>query len=316
MDIREIHKKTLEYLYSHYLDDSILFMPRRRNTNGRLENGYYFIGTEDYLQVSFWDSRDWKERIHSIAFVILKDGTSFIEFSGRDNDEKADVLRYLVNHLSHQLGITFTELYNNKWKADYETDMYLQNLESFMLNEKLIIDEFLRTEGSNIIPFIEARKFEKAMNRIFEIDSSIEDEIKKKKLEGSITIRKSEYTMTLHHNNIQNQIFDLLINSNDYKSVKMEHNFVDIVTIDNNDLIRYYELKPTTAKKAIREAFGQLMEYSHYPGKNRADQLVVVSYAVPTADDINYLIQLREVYKIPLFYCYFNMNKRILSELY
>ena len=71
-----------------------------------------------------------------------------------------------------------------------------------------------------------------------------------------------------------------------------------------------------TVKSAIREALGQLLEYNHYPNTNKADKLIIVTKYEPEDEDIQYLMGLREIYKIPVFYQYFDMDKKELSKEY
>ena len=63
--IEEIHQKSFQYLYQKYQEDnSLTFHLRTRNNANRLEQGYYFLGNEDYCAISFWTGRDWKNKIY------------------------------------------------------------------------------------------------------------------------------------------------------------------------------------------------------------------------------------------------------------
>jgi len=56
------------------------------------------------------------------------------------------------------------------------------------------------------------------------------------------------------------------------------------------------------AREAIRHAFGQFLEYTHWPAVQRAKKWWVISESVPTADDLSYLQALRTNYALPVFY--------------
>ena len=71
-----------------------------------------------------------------------------------------------------------------------------------------------------------------------------------------------------------------------------------------------------TVKAAIREAIGQLLEYNHYPNTSKADKLIIVTKYEPEPEDIQYLTGLRLIYKIPVYYQYFDMEKKELSKEY
>lgn len=89
-------------------------------------------------------------------------------------------------------------------------------------------------------------------------------------------------------------------------SVWYEHAYVDLKVIDQ-DGATFYEIKmDTSAKRCIRNALGQLMEYSSYPTEQRAQKLVVVGDAPATEDDKMYLRHLRDLYELPIYYAQFN----------
>ena len=104
--------------------------------------------------------------------------------------------------------------------------------------------------------------------------------------------------------------FDLRVN-------KVEDKYVDIKCTDTVGKKIFFELKTAqTVKSAIREALGQLLEYNHYPNESNADKLIIVTKHEPEKEDIQYLTGLRMVYNIPVYYQYFDMNKKELSKMY
>src|SRR5436305_2373479 len=95
--IATIHEKVLDhFLKLREKNPSFYFVPRKINNKRRLDEGYWFIGNEYYVHISFWNGMDWKEKIHNIGFVIHSDKSSKIELSAQDSDEKAEFLEKVV----------------------------------------------------------------------------------------------------------------------------------------------------------------------------------------------------------------------------
>lgn len=93
-------------------------------------------------------------------------------------------------------------------------------------------------------------------------------------------------------------------------------NRIDIVVKQKNEFI-FYEIKTyPTLKTSIREAIGQLLEYSSWTNHSRAKQLIVITQPHNDLKEIKiYFKHLRETYNLPLYYQSFDMYKNVLSEL-
>lgn len=134
---------------------------------------------------------------------------------------------------------------------------------------------------------------------------------------GSVTVTfpKINYTKSLKHKKIQENIYNQLISElvNTDKKIGTEvptgmGTMIDLVISCPNDGDTFYEIKTNgSALKCIREALGQLFEYSFYPGKKNANTLIIVA-PYPVEDTIrNYIVHLRLTTGINLryqFYCY------------
>jgi hypothetical protein len=89
---------------------------------------------------------------------------------------------------------------------------------------------------------------------------------------------------------------------------------IDLVRDENARYI-FYEIKTyNSLRLCIREALGQLLEYTHWPSADNADELIIVSHNRITADAAQYLDHLRKIYKIRLYYQQFVWENRFLSE--
>jgi len=100
------------------------------------------------------------------------------------------------------------------------------------------------------------------------------------------------------------------------KKVYSEYEHVD-VQVNLSNKTYYYEIKTeNTAKGCIRQAIGQLLEYACYPDKVKARKLIVVGEHFATLDDEIYLSHLRKKFRLPVGYCYFDLDKKkIVQEI-
>lgn len=133
----------------------------------------------------------------------------------------------------------------------------------------------------------------------------------------SRTAKLVELTHT--HKDISKHLFQYLKETYTTGKVSAEHDSgfgtkIDIVLKLSEDLI-FYEIKTYPSIKAnIREALGQLLEYSYYPTKNLAKELIIVSNLPATEEIGSYLSHLRSQFDIPLYYQQFDLKEKKLKE--
>ena len=89
---------------------------------------------------------------------------------------------------------------------------------------------------------------------------------------------------SLRHNIVQAALFEYLEELHGEDNASGEQDCGNGTPIDvavrDGDRFVYYELKTgLSAQSCIREAIGQLMEYSYWPGAQKADKLIVVGEA-------------------------------------
>ena len=116
------------------------------------------------------------------------------------------------------------------------------------------------------------------------------------------------------HNKVQNRIQELLLSSKEYKVVIEEKNFVDLTATHKSGEIHYFEIKTNTARLSIREALGQILEYSDYPDDSRASKLIIVSVKPLDESDRKYMKHLRVRYHIPVWYRHYSLDTNTLGE--
>lgn len=80
-------------------------------------------------------------------------------------------------------------------------------------------------------------------------------------------------------------------------------NYVDLAAQTKDKQIIFFEIKTVPdARLCIRQALGQLMEYSYFPNTNHAQKLVVVGIGKRTKDIETYIKNLNKSFNIPIDY--------------
>lgn len=323
MTTLEINKICFDFLYDYYQYYSgPMFQTRVRNNSKKKDKGYFFLGNEHYVHISFWNGQDHAEKIHHIGFVISEDGNSYIEISARDDTKKSDYIRGLINYLELNTDKKYIEYKRkNKWYCSYESADFIGNLVSFIEYDKKIIDNYLRQNDTNFISFLEIEKFDKNITSHLKIRNQLEIENQNRNIElknesSTLIEKKVHYEMTRFHNKLQNSVYKSLEANREYVELLLEDNYVDIVGKNNDGSTVFYEIKPGKAKKSIRNSIGQLLEYNHYPLNERSEKLIIVSDEAPCENDKTYLQLLRSKYGVPIYYQFYSFDKGILSELF
>jgi len=119
------------------------------------------------------------------------------------------------------------------------------------------------------------------------------------------------------HNDIQNRLYAHLTKKFGKDNVGTEIDTgsgtsIDLVT--KQDLkVTFYEIKTGKSVRAcIRQAIPQLLEYSYWPDRILADELVIVSHLPITETAKLYLKHLRERFNLPISYQQFNLSRNTL----
>jgi hypothetical protein len=122
------------------------------------------------------------------------------------------------------------------------------------------------------------------------------------------------------HNEIQNSLLEWL-NKNypDAKKLGLEcpigRASVDLALKEPDGTVTLYKVKTfNDALYSIRQAIGQLLEYSHYPEQKQGNNLVVVSHAPLDENSRRYILHLRKLYALPIRYMQFDHKKKVVIE--
>ena len=123
-----------------------------------------------------------------------------------------------------------------------------------------------------------------------------------------VTYKDTGYVLSSMHAHIQDALYEQLVTEHGAENVGTEQlccgNSIDVV-VKKGDLYSLYEIKTShSAKRCIREALGQLLEYAHFAihSRGRICNLVIVSPYCPSKSDEEYLAELKKQYNLPLEY--------------
>lgn len=134
--------------------------------------------------------------------------------------------------------------------------------------------------------------------------------------------KKLDFLMQLKHKEIQEKIYNQLSKSSKgtLRKVGTENRTgfgksVDIVVSCPEEGIIFYEIKTSgSALQCIREAIGQLFEYSYYTNNHFAQKLIVVGLSKASKPVQQYLEYLKVKLGISLCYQFFDSTKNLLMD--
>lgn len=138
----------------------------------------------------------------------------------------------------------------------------------------------------------------------------------------------SGYTVTvvnrvLLHKEIQEHIFKQFVREFGKERVGTEvptgnGTSIDVVVKKTDDKDIFYEVKTSgNAQRCIREALGQILEYSLYPEQFLCSKMIIVGPNEPDSNVKKYLAHLRDSTKLPVFYQVFNTStEKLTARLY
>lgn len=124
------------------------------------------------------------------------------------------------------------------------------------------------------------------------------------------------------HKLISKNLTNKLIKTFGKNNVTPEHpagygaNKIDIVVRENDNLV-FYEIKTyPSLKNSIREAIGQLLEYSLWTNQMKAKKLIIITQPLEDFENAKiYFKHLRDSYNLPIYYQSYDYEKDILSEM-
>lgn len=141
----------------------------------------------------------------------------------------------------------------------------------------------------------------------------------RKKSSTEVTLAERRLNRDLRHNDLQHALGRFLVERHGEDAVRDEYSIVNRNKVDvavmKDDELTYYEIKVgVTARHCLRQAVGQLLEYSYWPRSRPAARLIVVGEPEldPPADE--YLADLRAIFGLPIYYQQFDMKQSRLVD--
>ncbi|MBZ0148680.1 MAG: hypothetical protein K8F62_14225 [Pseudorhodoplanes sp.] len=125
---------------------------------------------------------------------------------------------------------------------------------------------------------------------------------------ASATLAERQLNITLRHNLMQAALCRRLIAEHGVKNVGDEQpsglgTKIDVVLRTGTQQYWYYEIKTASSPRGcLREALGQILEYSFWPGAREASRLIVCGESSLDADGAAYLRQLQTRFNLPIAY--------------
>ena len=302
-----------EDILKNLVEKDIYFAPRKTNRDNRLAEGRWFIGTNDYMCVSFWNGYDHNRKVPNIHLQIHHGNTDRIQLvaTSRNDESKLDIIQEVVQ----QLGLV-KDTSINHWHKDYPLDgvdhkSIIRKINEFVNADKLIIDNIVTSKNHITLNHIKGYEYEKWIDHIrnFESTSYIpvfksHTKIKARKVSrrGVSELRNVNYIreqlpkkalVKKRHIQLQNKLKELLLESleKDATRVIFEENFIDL-TVEYEDRIELYEVKTyDTAMKNIQAGIGQLLQYYYQNYKNcqKPVQLFIAGPCKARPEDNQYL---------------------------
>lgn len=181
MSIESIHQNVFDILLEYHTKNrDFFFVLRQLNRNARLEKGYWFLGNEHYVSISFWMGSDNSTKSPRASFIILEDGATYLEINS-----KYDKVQFFTLDFFKKLGFENINLgqVNSKTYSTFNND-YIKSLRSFITGDKAIIDKYVQERSDLIsqediknggIEFIWRGSFEKQL-KIIKKYQTIRDE--------------------------------------------------------------------------------------------------------------------------------------------
>jgi predicted ATP-binding protein involved in virulence len=187
-NIAHIHEAVYAYLTEDLKDQNLRFTLRVKNRADRISQGYWFTGNDNYLTFSFWQGLDWRNKTPNIYFAININGTSSLDFVCYDDETKIKFFSEVAEALGmRQMEKSRTGEKFEHWVKNYKGTDYIASLDTFLKQDKKIIDAFIKSNDTmkDLFKPIDNDDFINAQKRI-----DIERKKFKKHIEYKSTYKK------------------------------------------------------------------------------------------------------------------------------
>lgn len=125
---------------------------------------------------------------------------------------------------------------------------------------------------------------------------------------ANVSLAERELNITFRHNLMQAALYRQLKARYGEQNVRAEQptafgTLIDVTLRVADQEFWYYEIKTASSPRiCLREAMGQILEYSLWPGAQQSSRLIVCGESRLDAEAAEYLTRLRADFNIPIYY--------------
>jgi predicted ATP-binding protein involved in virulence len=204
--MKDIHEKVLLHLRTNHPD--LCFTLRKIDKGGRLRKGYWFLGNDGYLCISFWQGQDWRNKTPNIYFIIRDNHSTSFELVDKEYTRKRIFFEKIAKPLKMKPLKTKNVEGINKWERIYSmpNETYIEALDRFLNDEKNLIDTLISvSDCAKAFPPIDQKIFEKELKNIEKTRKSNAQVIPQSEVKKSypLSIKSLKLTNISHFDNLE-----------------------------------------------------------------------------------------------------------------
>lgn len=224
----------------------------------------------------------------------------FNKFLGKHSDLYSDMFLW-IDGTKHAVGSTsLQEMADHTWFFFGK-----KRKRSKQVDYELILDDFDRLFP--LYQFVETGGKRKPVSAKLETRFCFQPGLRAKKRKTIVEQSNEQIERDLRHNELQKTLYRRLVRQFGKDNIGTENRGVNGTRIDlvvqRKQGYWFYEIKTAdTVRACLREAVGQLLEYSFWPGAHEAVRLIVASELPIEKSAEEYLRRLRKLFSLPIDY--------------
>lgn len=241
---------------------------------------------------------------------------------------------YSIDHTPDYVSFDISRIFHKYYLNPFISQIIRLKLADAGWDEtNTIIEESIRLNLHQVFG-LNPQEFEAWLNESLEISDSDLSKVKairnfesglkfssghNTKYEGDVNVRtSSKHIASLIHNQIQNNVYELLIEkySDDEIGTEIPTNSgsIDIVR-KSKEKYFFYEIKTSDSIKTnIRQALSQLLEYAYWNNIQNVEKIIIIAPTAMNDEAKAYLNLLRTRFNIPIYYQHYDTEQNRLSE--
>ena len=163
----DLHQKVFEFLETYRNSNpDFFYWFRERNTNGRLDKGLWFQGTEHYAFIGLYDRSGGTNMTRSFGIVFNPvDGKIGCSLEIVFNEEKDQRILDFYHNAVEKIG-GLNAIGTTKFQKVLSIENGFYEAEKFLMDVKPQIDQLIKDLGLQDLLFITKEKFNKSFNKI------------------------------------------------------------------------------------------------------------------------------------------------------